>query len=108
MTRTTLDIIGLAGNLSCLSSHRCYLTVTSSGFNYNFNALTNDPEANELMKSFSALFKAGQSPSIIPLLETVYPLLRFLVRISVSARPLLPSNLYGLIASTKRSCEHEV
>jgi cytochrome P450 len=60
MSRTTLDIIGLAG------------------FNYNFNALSNDPEKNELMKSFSALFKAGQRPSIIPILKSLYPFLRFL------------------------------
>jgi len=60
MSRTTLDIIGLAG------------------FNYNFNALSSDPEKNELMKSFSALFKAGQRPSFIPVLKAKYPLLRFL------------------------------
>ncbi|KAF8800682.1 hypothetical protein BYT27DRAFT_7199869 [Phlegmacium glaucopus] len=39
MSRTTLDIIELAG------------------FNYNFNALTSDPEKNALMKSFSTIFK---------------------------------------------------
>jgi len=30
------------------------------------------------MKSFSALFKAGQRPSIIPILKSLYPFLRFL------------------------------
>ncbi|KAF8802404.1 cytochrome P450 [Phlegmacium glaucopus] len=60
MSRTTLDIIGLAG------------------FNYNFNALTSDPEKNALMKSFSTIFKAGAKPSIIPILKAKYPHLRFL------------------------------
>ncbi|KAF8802410.1 cytochrome P450 [Phlegmacium glaucopus] len=60
MSRTTLDIIGLAG------------------FNYNFNALTSDPEKNALMKSFSTIFKAGAKPSVIPILKAMYPPLRFL------------------------------
>ncbi|KAF8802406.1 cytochrome P450 [Phlegmacium glaucopus] len=60
MSRTTLDIIGLAG------------------FNYNFNALTSDPEKNALMKSFSTIFKAGAKPSIIPMLQAKYSPLRFL------------------------------
>ncbi|KAF8809591.1 cytochrome P450 [Phlegmacium glaucopus] len=60
MSRTTLDIIGLAG------------------FNYNFNALTSDPEKNALMKSFSTIFKAGAKPSVIPILKGLYPPLRFL------------------------------
>ncbi|KAF8816754.1 hypothetical protein BYT27DRAFT_7076267, partial [Phlegmacium glaucopus] len=45
MGRTTLDIIGLAG------------------FNYKFNALSSDPDKNELMKAFSRIFKAGEKPS---------------------------------------------
>ncbi|KAF8816768.1 cytochrome P450 [Phlegmacium glaucopus] len=60
MSRTTLDIIGLAG------------------FNYKFNALTSDPEKNDLIKSFSTIFKAGAKPSIIPMLKAMYPPLRFL------------------------------
>ncbi|KAF8809593.1 cytochrome P450 [Phlegmacium glaucopus] len=60
ISRTTLDIIGLAG------------------FNYNFNASTSDPEKNALMKSFSTIFKAGAKPSIIPILKAMYPPLCFL------------------------------
>ncbi|KAF8816769.1 cytochrome P450 [Phlegmacium glaucopus] len=60
MSRTTLDIIGLAG------------------FNYKFNALTSDPEKNELMKSFSWIFKTGEKPSIIPMIRAMCPPLLFL------------------------------
>ncbi|KAF8813215.1 hypothetical protein BYT27DRAFT_7181630 [Phlegmacium glaucopus] len=51
MSRTTLDITGLAG------------------FNRNFNALTSGPEKNTLLKSFSTISKAGCQPTIIPLLS---------------------------------------
>ena len=37
------------------------------------------------MKSFSTLFKAGQKPSVIPILKGLYPFFRFLVRISIFA-----------------------
>ena len=55
----------------------------SPGFNYEFNALSGDPENNELMRAFSAIFKAGQKPSAIPILRAMYPPLRFLVRIGI-------------------------
>jgi len=60
MSRTTLDIIGLAG------------------FNYKFNALSSDPEKNELLNSFSTILKSGRAPSIIFLLRAMYPPLGFL------------------------------
>jgi len=68
MSRTTLDIIGLAG------------------FNYNFNALSGDPENNELMKAFSTIFKAGQKLSVIPVLRGIFPALRFLPAPNDAAR----------------------
>ena len=54
-----------------------------TGFNYKFNALSSNPEKNELLKSFSTIFKEGGKPSIIPLLRAMCPPLRFLVRISL-------------------------
>ncbi|KAF8800691.1 hypothetical protein BYT27DRAFT_7262827 [Phlegmacium glaucopus] len=60
MSRTTLDIIELAG------------------FNYNFNALTSGPKRDALVKSFSTIFRAGAKPTIIPILKVMYPPLRFL------------------------------
>jgi len=59
MSRITLDIIGLAG------------------FNYKFNALTLGPAKNELLKSVSNIFQAGQTPTIIPTLRARFPVLRF-------------------------------
>ena len=63
--------------------HRAVLKQKSPGFDYNFNALSSDPEKNELMKSFSTLFKAGQklSANVLPALRAMYPVLSFLVRI---------------------------
>jgi len=59
LSRTTLDIIGLAG------------------FNYKFDALT-DPDRNELNKAFAIMFKAGTSLSVIPFLRAMFSFLRFL------------------------------
>jgi hypothetical protein len=57
------------------------------GFNYKFNALSGDPENNELMKAFSTMFKAGRKLSAIPILKAMYPPLRFLVRIGIFISP---------------------
>ena len=57
------------------------------GFNYKFNALSCDPENNELMKAFSTIFKAGRKLSAIPILRGMYPPLRFLVRIGIVFNP---------------------
>jgi hypothetical protein len=65
----------------------------SPGFNYKFNALSGDPENNELMKAFSTIFKAGQKLSAIPILKAMYPPLRFLVRIGI----FIISPFYDLI-----------
>ncbi|KAG5639166.1 hypothetical protein H0H81_006070 [Sphagnurus paluster] len=45
LSRATLDIIGLAG------------------FNYHFDALSGDPEKNELNEAFATMFKAGTKMS---------------------------------------------
>ena len=92
MSRTTLDVIGLAGEFSYLPFVVLFLTMESSGFNYKFNALSGDPENNELMKAFSTMFKAGQKPSVIPALRVMYPILSFLVRIGIVITCILSSN----------------
>ena len=81
MSRVTLDIIGLAGKLFYPIFYHV-LKASISGFNYKFNALTTDPEKDELMKAFSILTGQGQRISVIPSLRAMYPALRFLVRIS--------------------------
>jgi hypothetical protein len=60
-----------------------FLKLKFLGFNYKFNALSGDPENNELMRAFSTMFKAGQKPSVIPALKAMYPVLSFLVRIGI-------------------------
>jgi hypothetical protein len=64
-----------------------FLKLILLGFNYKFNALTSDPEKNELMKVFSTIFKAGQKTSLIPTPKAMYPVLRFLVRIGIVTSP---------------------
>ncbi|KAF8061719.1 cytochrome P450 [Lyophyllum atratum] len=60
LSRTTLDIIGLAG------------------FNYSFNALNEDHKENELNAAFSTVFHAGTTMSLIPILRAWFPIFRFL------------------------------
>ena len=64
-----------------------FLEPKSLGFNYNFNALSSDPEENELMKAFSTLTGAGQGIGLITSLKAIYPALRFLVRIGIVTSP---------------------
>ncbi|KAH9483580.1 Cytochrome P450 monooxygenase 205 [Psilocybe cubensis] len=60
LSRLTLDVIGLAG------------------FNYNFHALTDDPELNELSKAFAIMFKTGTKIDVIGIMRGIFPWLRFL------------------------------
>ncbi|KAG6813414.1 hypothetical protein H0H92_011393 [Tricholoma furcatifolium] len=60
LTRATLDIIGLAG------------------FNYNIDALGEDGKENELSSAFAVMFRANVRMSLIPVIRTFVPLLRFL------------------------------
>ena len=79
-----------------------FLKLQCPGFNYKFNALSSDPEKNELMKAFSTLTgAAGQRVSIIPSLRAMYPALRFLVRISILFSPFYHL-IYMITAGTKR------
>ena len=89
MSRTTLDIIGLAGKLSyqLLVITVPFLKSKCPGFNYKFNALSSDPEKDELMKAISMIIKAGQKPSLISALKAMYPALGFLVRIGIVINP---------------------
>jgi len=77
----TLDVIGLAG-MSMLSDcpaplYRLYFFF--SGFNYQFQALTDDSNENELNRAFSTIFRSGTSLTLISVIRGMVPLLRFLV-----------------------------
>ncbi|KAG6909595.1 hypothetical protein DXG01_016634 [Tephrocybe rancida] len=69
LSKTTLDIIGLAG------------------FNYKFDALNDNLEQNELNSAFATIFHAGTSMSIVPMIKALFPLLRFLVGLVLPVRP---------------------
>ena len=73
-----------------------FLKLKYPGFNYKFNALSSDPEKNELMKAFSTIFKAGQQLSIIPALRAKYPAFSFLVRIGIVIGPFYVLIYIGL------------
>ncbi|KAF9036828.1 cytochrome P450 [Panaeolus papilionaceus] len=60
LSRMTLDVIGQAG------------------FNYEFNDLSSEPKSNELNNAFSAIFRAGTSKGVIPVLRNLIPALRWL------------------------------
>jgi len=49
------------------------------GFDYQFEALTNDPKDNELNRAFSTIFRSGTQMALIPILRGMFPVLRFLV-----------------------------
>ena len=86
-------------NLSYLTCHhRAIIKQKSPGFDYNFNALSCDPEKNELMKSFSILFKSGQklSATVVPILKAMYPALSFIVRIAILTSPFYHFIYIGL------------
>ena len=64
------------------------------GFDYKFDSLSTDAETeNELMKSFSTIFKTGTNLNAISVLKALYPALRFLVRINILANSSSLSNL---------------
>ncbi|KAG0700480.1 hypothetical protein DFH29DRAFT_807528, partial [Suillus ampliporus] len=61
LSRMMLDVIGLAG------------------FNYEFDALNANEGPNELNQAFSVIFSATRKMSVLPMLKTWIPLLRWIV-----------------------------
>ena len=51
------------------------------------NALSGDPEDNELAKALSMVFEAGKKTSAILILRAMYRPLRFLVRVGIVSSP---------------------
>jgi hypothetical protein len=49
------------------------------GFNHEFCALNATDKLNELNQAFSVMFSAGQQMSIIGMLKSRFPLLRWIV-----------------------------
>ncbi|TDL20681.1 cytochrome P450 [Rickenella mellea] len=68
LSRTTLDIVGLAVHLERWLRYR-------TGFDYKFHSLTVDQEPNELSKALSTLFHADGVIRLIPILKAIFPIL---------------------------------
>lgn len=49
------------------------------GFNYEFDALNANEKPNELNVAFSTMLSASQRLSLLPLLQSRFPLLRVIV-----------------------------
>ncbi|EAU81974.2 cytochrome P450 [Coprinopsis cinerea okayama7 len=60
LSRLTLDVIGLAG------------------FSYQFNALSNDPEKNELNRAFAKIFNTNSQVSLSVIVPRLIPALRWI------------------------------
>ncbi|VDC00129.1 unnamed protein product [Peniophora sp. CBMAI 1063] len=71
LTKTTLDVIGLAG------------------FDYEFNALSADKTANELGDAVWAIVNQPQ-PSVLDIMQIIFPVLRFIP--TVNSRKLQQAN----------------
>jgi hypothetical protein len=79
LSRTTLDVIGLAGGYRLTPFAKGPLLKHFQGFNYNFGALSSDPNTNELNNAFQVIFHTGMSMNFINMLRMVFPIFRFLV-----------------------------
>jgi hypothetical protein len=53
--------------------------MSAVGFNYEFNALNATDKPNELNQAFSVMFSAGQQMSIVGILKSRFPFLRWIV-----------------------------
>ncbi|KAJ2921253.1 hypothetical protein H1R20_g15838, partial [Candolleomyces eurysporus] len=91
LSRMTLDVIGQAG------------------FNYQFNALANGEEQNELNRAFSAIFSSNMEFSIITFLRLGFPSLRWVPEMkddgSKQARATMDRVGRELLESSKKNLQ---
>ncbi|EJD52005.1 cytochrome P450 [Auricularia subglabra TFB-10046 SS5] len=89
LSRATLDIIGLAG------------------FDYQFNALNEQGESNELSDAFTKVFATNQTPRTLPMLKNFFPFLRWIPekreRETLAARATMDRIGMELINEKKRA-----
>ena len=50
------------------------------GFNYQFNALNPDEKSNELNDAFATMFRSGESPTFLQILQSFFPIFLAIVR----------------------------
>lgn len=81
LSRCTLDIIGLAGELYHLSVRWTHLTTVPSGFGYEFNSLQSETGGgdNSLFKSISAIARSGARLGALQILKFNFPVLNLIL-----------------------------
>lgn len=81
LSKTSLDIIGLAGLWSAWLSLR-ETQLMLAGFNYDINALEADEHASpdELVEAFDRLCSLQTGISISQIMRRQFPILRYIVR----------------------------
>ena len=75
--RTTLDMIGLAGELC--HSDVSVTDLQGEGFNYHFEALNPSGQVNELNQAFNTLFSPESAFQLFGFLQGIFPPLRLIV-----------------------------
>lgn len=90
LSRTTLDVIGLAGIFYTYHVSPMNRRINCApGFDYHFDALSVDEEPNELSLAFATLFHSNRSIAFLDILQAYFPILQHLVRILLQLCPLL-------------------
>lgn len=103
----TLDVIGIAGG-SCPAS-LCELRNHSiqTGFGYEFNALNPSEKPNPLGQAMTEVLSSGTQPSVIGLVQSFVPILRFIVSYNPFYGRLCESNrLHSPPSGGTRSMPH--
>src|SRR5262249_403472 len=88
LSRTTLDIIGLAG-LPLVYEALQSFSSCNIGFHSNLGNLDRDKQKNELNEALRVLFRESQKFSILSFLQAWFPILRLIVRNLLSVELLV-------------------
>ena len=83
LSKTTLDIIGLAGKSTSMIQHYSLRSLIELllllGFNYRFDALNPHGEPNELVVAFNEIFDPSPRITAMMLLKNFFPVLDIFV-----------------------------
>jgi hypothetical protein len=79
----TLDVIGLAGIPLIQIVPTLHFLILDTGFNYKFDALDTSGKPNELNQAFTTMFRANMTMGPMPVLQALFPVLRWIVRASL-------------------------
>ena len=76
MSKAALDIIGVAGALQVLPTEWC--VCNPAGFGYEFGALSEFGEPNELADAFEKVFRTNSGGTMRMILHNYFPFLRYI------------------------------